>query len=107
MKTKGKVEEIEVEEVPILEPGQFDFRKIEVADLDETKYFLDMSKLLGNYLYTTAGDLGILEVAQQIYKTGIIEITPELRVYLLDALKSKTAPFILIAKMRLIEMLEG
>ena len=38
---------------------------------------VDISKVLGNYIYNETRDLGELELAQRVYKDGAVDLTPE------------------------------
>lgn len=38
---------------------------------------VDISKTLGNYIYNETRDLGELELAQMVYKSGDLELTAE------------------------------
>ena len=53
---------------------KFDFRKIEVKNIEGKKSTLDLSKELGNAIYQKTADLGELELARSIYKDGEIEV---------------------------------
>lgn len=54
-----------------------DFRKIQLKDIEGGIVPFDMSKVLGNTIYQKTRDLGELELAQDIYKNGEVELTPE------------------------------
>lgn len=56
---------------------KIDFRKIEVADIEGNKSTIDVSKVLGNVIYQKTADLGELELAQNIYNNGEVELSPE------------------------------
>lgn len=56
---------------------KIDFRKIEVTDIEGNKSTIDVSKVLGNVIYQKTADLGELELAQNIYKNGEVELSPE------------------------------
>ena len=56
---------------------KIDFRKIEVTDIEGNKSTFDISKELGNTIYQKTADLGELELAQNIYKNGEVEVSPE------------------------------
>lgn len=56
---------------------KIDFRKIEVKDIEGKENSLDISKMLGNAIYQKTSDLGELELAQNIYKNGEVELSPE------------------------------
>lgn len=53
---------------------KIDFRKITVQDVDGNKSTVDVSKELGNIIYKNTPDLGELEFAQEIYKSGEVDI---------------------------------
>lgn len=54
-----------------------DFRKLKVEDIEGNKSTVDISKMLGNAIYQKTVDLGELELAQNIYKNGEVELSPE------------------------------
>lgn len=56
---------------------KIDFRKIQVKDIEGTIITFDISKVLGNTIYQKTADLGELELAQNIYKNGEVELAPE------------------------------
>lgn len=56
---------------------KIDFRKIQLKDIEGGIVPFDMSKVLGNTIYQKTRDLGELELAQDIYKNGEVELTPE------------------------------
>lgn len=56
---------------------KIDFRKIQVKDIEGNIVPFDISKVLGNTIYQKTTDLGELELAQQIYKNGEVELSPE------------------------------
>ena len=56
---------------------RIDFREIEVTDIEGNKSTVDISKALGNAMYQKTADLGELELAQNIYKNGEVELSPE------------------------------
>ena len=56
---------------------KIDFRKIEVKDIEGNNSTVDIAKMLGNAIYQKTADLGELELAQNIYKNGEVELSPE------------------------------
>lgn len=56
---------------------KIDFRKIQLKDIEGTVAPFDISKVLGNTIYQKTADLGELELAQNIYKNGEVELSPE------------------------------
>lgn len=56
---------------------KIDFRTIEVTDIEGNKSTVDISKILGNVIYQKTTDLGELELAQNIYRNGEIEVSRE------------------------------
>lgn len=86
-------------------PMLIDFRKITVTDLEGKELVFDLSKSLANHVYQTTGDLGMLEVAQQIYKAGEIELTEQVKTGLKEVVSSPQFPFLAIVKKRLLEVL--
>ena len=85
---------------------KINFKKIEVIDLDGEKAYFDLSKSFGNFLYQNTGDLGMLEVAQNIYKKGEIEIDDKARGEMLVILKHPRCSFLAVVKKSLIDLLE-
>ena len=51
---------------------RIDFREIEVTDIEGNKSTVDISKALGNAMYQKTAEL-----AQNIYKNGEVELSPE------------------------------
>ncbi|QIU95563.1 hypothetical protein [Bacteroides faecium] len=56
---------------------KIDFRKIQVKDIEGNNSTVDIAKMLGNTIYQKTADLGELELAQDIYKNGEVELSPE------------------------------
>lgn len=56
---------------------KIDFRNIQVKDIEGNNSTVDIAKMLGNAIYQKTADLGELELAQQIYKNGEVELSPE------------------------------
>jgi hypothetical protein len=56
---------------------KIDFRTIQVKDIEGNIVPFDISKVLGNTIYQKTTDLGELELAQQIYKNGEVELSTE------------------------------
>ena len=54
-----------------------DFRNIQVKDIEGNNSTVDIAKMLGNAIYQKTADLGELELAQQIYKNGEVELSTE------------------------------
>lgn len=59
------------------ETMKIDFRKIQVKDIEGNNSTVDIAKMLGNAIYQKTADLGELELAQQIYKNGKVDLLPE------------------------------
>ena len=59
------------------ETMKIDFRKIQVKDIEGNNSTVDIAKMLGNAIYQRTADLGELELAQNIYKNGEVEVSPE------------------------------
>lgn len=53
---------------------KIDFRNIEVVTLNGESRVFDIPKELGNAIFTKTMDLGELELARDIYKSGEVEI---------------------------------
>ncbi len=83
-----------------------DFRNIEIKDLEGKIVKFDPSKLFGNYIYKSTGDLGVFEVARKIYNDGQVELTQEISKELVLLLKSPHCPLVALLKVRLLEMIE-
>lgn len=56
---------------------KIDFREIQVKDIEGNNSTVDIAKMLGNATYQRTADLGELELAQNIYKNGEVEVSPE------------------------------
>ena len=56
---------------------KIDFRNIQVKDIEGNNSTVDIAKMLGNAIYQKTADLGELELAQQIYKNGEVELSTE------------------------------
>lgn len=56
---------------------KIDVRKIQVKDIEGNNSTVDIAKMLGNTIYQKTSDLGELELAQNIYKNGEVELSPE------------------------------
>lgn len=54
-----------------------DFTKIPIENIEGGIESVDLSKLLGNAIYNQSKELGEVEVAREIYKKGIVELTDE------------------------------
>lgn len=54
---------------------KIDFREIQVKDIEGNNSTVDIAKMLGNAIYQKTADLGELELAQQIYKNGEVELS--------------------------------
>jgi hypothetical protein len=58
---------------------KIDFREIQVKDIEGNNSTVDIAKMLGNAIYQKTADLGELELAQNIYKNGEVEVSPNRR----------------------------
>ena len=67
---------------------KIDFREIQVKDIEGNNSTVDIAKMLGNTIYQKTADLGELELAQQIYKNGEVELLPEQSVRIKEYVKS-------------------
>nr|DAN32920.1 MAG TPA: hypothetical protein [Caudoviricetes sp.] len=56
---------------------KIDFRKIELTDLEGNKSTIDVSKAFGNAIFQHTGDLGEFNLAQDIFRKGEVDISPE------------------------------
>ena len=53
------------------------FRNIQVKDIEGNNSTVDIAKMLGNAIYQRTADLGELELAQNIYKNGEVELSTD------------------------------
>lgn len=67
--------ELKAEEVKDLK--KVDFTKIAIENIEGGKDTIDFSKQLGNAIYNQSKELGEVEIAREIYKKGIVELTDE------------------------------
>lgn len=95
-----KVVEKAVEKKPLV----ISFREMIIADLEGKELKYDISKSFANHIYQTTGDLGMLDVAQTIYKTGEIELTEHVKTELAGIVSTPQFPFLAVIKKRLIEL---
>ena len=56
---------------------KIDFRNIQVKDIEGNNSTVDIAKMLGNAIYQKTADLGELELAQNIYKNGEVELSTD------------------------------
>ncbi len=54
-----------------------DFRKIEIENINGDKEVVDLSKVLGNGLYSQGKTLEVVELARSIWKDGEVELKEE------------------------------
>jgi hypothetical protein len=54
-----------------------DFRKVEIENINGEKEIVDLSKILGNGLYSNAKTLEVVELARSIWKDGEVELKEE------------------------------
>ena len=54
-----------------------DFRKIEIENINGDKEVVDLSKVLGNGLYSQGKTLEVVELARSIWKDGEVELKDE------------------------------
>jgi hypothetical protein len=80
--------------------------KIKVTGLDGETVEFDMSKPVGNWIYTHTGDLGMLEVAQEIYKEGKAELSDEQKKEVVSLLEAPACPFLAAIKKEIIKQLD-
>ncbi|MCW0484072.1 hypothetical protein [Gaoshiqia sediminis] len=86
---------------------EVNFSNLIITDLDGKELKFDVSKTLGNHIYQTTGDLGMLEVAQTIYKKGEVELTEQVKTGLTEVVNNPQFPFLAVVKKKLLEELEG
>ena len=85
---------------PYKDPATITKEKPEGEDMT-----LDISEAFGQYLHESTGDLGMLIIAQEIYKTGEIEVTDKVRAEILARLEAPNCPFLAVVKQELITKL--
>lgn len=54
-----------------------DFRKIEIENIEGAKEAVDLSKIIGNALFTQAKTFEVLELGRNIWKDGEVELKEE------------------------------
>jgi hypothetical protein len=54
-----------------------DFRKIEIEGINGEKESVDLSKIIGNGLYSQGKTLEVVELARSIWKDGEVELKEE------------------------------
>lgn len=54
-----------------------DFRKVEIEDIEGAKEAVDLSKIIGNALFTQARSFEVLELGRSIWKDGEVELKDE------------------------------
>lgn len=74
-----------------------DFRKIQVKDIEGNNSTVDIAKMLGNTIYQKTADLGELELAQQIYKNGEVELSTEQAERIKECVKTNFVAVVQIA----------
>lgn len=74
---------------------KIDFRKLVVLDLDGNPVtsgteqgFFDISKNLGNHIYSKTADIGELDLAREIYHKGEVEVTEQHAAALIGYIRS-------------------
>lgn len=70
-----------------------DFRKVEMENINGDKEIVDLSKILGNGLYSQAKTLEVVELARNIWKNGEVELSDE-EVNFLKELVPQLFPYI-------------
>lgn len=76
---------------------KIDFRQIQVKDIEGNNSTVDIAKMLGNTIYQKTADLGELELAQNIYKYGEVELSPEQAERIKEYVKSNFVAVVQIA----------
>lgn len=72
----------------------YKFSEIKLTDIEGNKVKDDgLSKVLGNAIYTTTKDLGMLEIAQQIYKGEGVELDDEQKEEIKNIVQQNFAAF--------------
>jgi hypothetical protein len=54
-----------------------DFTKVAVENIEGKVEYIDYSKQIGNVIYSQTKELGEVELARDIYKNGIVNLTKE------------------------------
>ncbi|MFV0377124.1 MAG: hypothetical protein ACK5JD_07435 [Mangrovibacterium sp.] len=83
------------------------FHNIVVTDLDGKELRFDVSKSLSNHIYQTTGDLGMLDFAMTMHKTGQAEISDEQKDKLVAVIKAPECPFLAVVKKEILNLLES
>lgn len=79
---------------------------IEVKNLDGEVRAFDISKNFANYIYQRTVDLGMLDVAQEIYKKGEVEINEDQQKEIVTLINLPECPFIAMIKRQLLNLME-
>ena len=89
-----------------LKTKTIDLTCVKAPDLDGKELTFNIAKDLGNYIYRTTPDLGALELAQTIYKTGKIELTDQHKKELKEIINAPDFPFIALVKKTILEAIK-
>jgi len=81
------------------------FSEVKTEDLTGKEMKFDASKDLGNMLYRTTADLGDLDLAQRIYKGGVIELSVPERDKLKSFIGGQNCNFLAIVKKAILGVL--
>lgn len=69
----------------------YDFTKIAVEDVEGNTDSLDISKIVGNVLYSSTPDIGAMDKAREIYHKGKTELSSEEAGYYLKLIMDSPA----------------
>lgn len=69
----------------------YDFEKVLVEDVEEKKSPIDLSKIVGNVLYSSTPDIGAMEKAREIYFKKKVELSPQEASYYLNLIMESPA----------------
>lgn len=69
----------------------YDFTKVLIEDVEGNKDALDLSKIVGNVLYSSTPDIGAMDKAREIYHKGKTELTNHEAAYYLNLIKESPA----------------
>ena len=59
----------------VKEVKNVDFTKVPVVNVDDSITEVDLSKQIGNQIYSNSKDIGEAELAKKIYKEGAVDLS--------------------------------
>ena len=81
------------------------FDEVKTKDLAEKEIKFNVSKDFGNMIYRTTADLGDLDLAQRIYKGGVVDLSTGERDKLKTFINGANCSFLAIVKKAILEVL--